>query len=92
MVAGGLSYTELHAILVKHGYKVESDEFWETHNRIYFKKSDEPVVILQFKSHYTFSFIVKFLTSLEIEPPGHCQKMYDYFIEQLKKYNTDSPE
>ena len=85
MVLAGLKFSELDAILKENGYEVVNDNFWETHNRIIYKKDSEPAIILQFKEFYKFAFVVKFLTSLEISSPEHCQKPYDQYMEYLRK-------
>jgi hypothetical protein len=82
MVLEGLTYTELNTILQENGWTIESDKFWEEHNRIIIKKDNESV-ILQFKSFYGFAFVVKFLTSLNIDPPEKCKKPYNQYMAYL---------
>jgi len=89
MVLAGLSFSELNAILKENGYTVVNDDFWESHNRIILKKDNEAAIILQFKEFYKFTFVVKFLTSLGITSPEHCQKPYDQYMDYLKGNAAD---
>jgi hypothetical protein len=79
-----LKSSELIDLLKLNGYEVVSDEFWEKHNRIIFKKDGETFP-LQYEDVYYYPFVIKICSMLGIESPDECKKCHEQWLSQKNK-------
>lgn len=87
MVVAHLTYDGLVKILKEHHWEIASNDYWNDYDRIIFEKDGENIVV-QYKKMYGFPFVVKFLRSLDIDPPDDCVRSFDQ-LEAYKKRKAD---